>query len=93
MADQKNPVQDSDTPGTLKEGSTLSEAKAEAEERREAARRLGQARSERKAAAVRENGKKGGRPPGSRNSAETKARMQQAQLKRRAREQGNNKES
>ncbi|HLK59369.1 MAG TPA: hypothetical protein VKU00_22605, partial [Chthonomonadaceae bacterium] len=34
------------------------------EARREAARLLGQARTERKAAACRENGKKGGRPKG-----------------------------
>ena len=55
--------------------------------RQEAARRLGQVRSKRKTAAVRANGKKGGRPPGSKTSAEAKAKMQEAQKKRRAREQ------
>lgn len=55
--------------------------------RRAAARQLGQARSERKSAAVRENGKKGGRPAGTKTSAAAKARMREAQRQRRAREQ------
>ena len=55
--------------------------------RQEAARRLGQATSERKRAAVRENGKKGGRPRGSRTSGAARARMSAAQRQRRAREQ------
>jgi len=61
-------------------------ARREATLRREAARRLGQARSEKKRAAVRENGKKGGRPPGTRTSDEAKARMREAQRERRRRE-------
>jgi hypothetical protein len=54
--------------------------------RREAARRMGAATSERKREAVRENGKKGGRPRGSRTSPEAKARMQTAQKRRRVEE-------
>ena len=74
---------DSHAPKTApdsREEATLREATL----RQEAARRLGQATSERKAAAVRENGKKGGRPAGSRNSAASKARMRDAQRQRRA---------
>ena len=54
--------------------------------RREAARQMGQAKSERKRAAVRENGKKGGRPPGSQTSTEARARMSAPQRERRAKE-------
>ena len=70
-------------------GDSREEAAAlrEAALRREAARQMGQAKSERKRAAVRENGKKGGRPRGGQTSAEARARMSAAQQERRAREQ------
>lgn len=56
------------------------------EARHQAARLMGQARSERKRAAVRENGKKGGRPRGSTNNPESRAKMRDAQRQRRERE-------
>lgn len=54
--------------------------------RQEAARAMGQASSEAKRAAVRENGKRGGRPRGSQTTPEAKARMGAAQKQRRIQE-------
>lgn len=56
----------------------------------EAARLMGQIRTPRKAAAARLNGTKGGRPKGTRNSPETRIRMQAAQKKRRAQQGSDN---
>ena len=59
------------------------------DDRREAAAQMGRARTPKKAEAARENGKLGGRPPGSGRpfSDETKAKMREAQRLRREREQ------
>jgi hypothetical protein len=56
---------------------------------RQAAAAMGRVKSEKKAAAVRENGKLGGRPkgPGKPHSEETKERMRAAQAARRAQEE------
>jgi hypothetical protein len=54
--------------------------------RREAARVLGQAATQRKGVAARENGKKGGRPKGGATSEESRARMREAQRRRRSQE-------
>ena len=56
---------------------------------RQAAAAMGRVKSEKKSAAVRENGKLGGRPkgPGKPHSEETKERMRAAQSARRAQEE------
>ena len=56
---------------------------------RQAAAAMGRVKSKKKAAAVRENGKLGGRPkgPGKPHSEETKERMRAAQSARRAQEE------
>ena len=57
---------------------------ASEEARREAARLMGLAKSEEKAAAARENGKLGGRKVGTPQSEETKAKISAAALARAA---------
>lgn len=63
---------------------------AEKEWLRQAASTMGRARTPRKAASSRENGKLGGRPEGTGRSLsdETKAKMREAQRVRREREHG-----
>lgn len=63
-------------------GATLQDGTEEA--RREAARLMGSARSERKTLTARENGKSGGRPKGVGQSDETKAKISEAALARAA---------
>ena len=50
----------------------------DADARQEAARLMGQARTDAKTAAARENGKKGGRPKGIPASAETKRKISES---------------
>ena len=54
----------------------------------EAARQMGSVRSAKKAAAVRENGKRGGRPVGTPQSQETREKIAQAARERWAKHRG-----
>lgn len=62
---------------------TPSDEDVSAEARAQAARLMGQVRSEAKARAARENGRRGGRPPGIPQSEETRRKISQAKRSQR----------
>lgn len=72
--------------GTEEKAASLASHDATEEARRAAARAMGSAKTERKAAAVRANGAKGGRPPGQTLTEEQRAKMKASQAARRERE-------